>query len=176
MPMRTVVLRVVALAMLLLLAIVTGLTVRTLNRLPNSIVYFIKDEGTGFRLEPAGRKIKTTDDTARLGALLEHLVTGPNSSEKAKGLSTAFPENLEVYKVLLNDGTVTVDVSYDFEYGGLASIQGRLNQLFYTLTQANNVEQIVLELNGFQTDVISGEGLIIDNPWRREDHTTLPVW
>ena len=69
--MRTVVLRVVALALLLLLSLVAVLTVRTLNRLPDSLVYFVEAGETSFSLEAVGRQTGETGDEAQLRAALD---------------------------------------------------------------------------------------------------------
>jgi len=52
---RTMVIRVAALALLLLLVVVSVLMIRTLNRLPDTIIYLVRSEPTRFHLEAVGR-------------------------------------------------------------------------------------------------------------------------
>ena len=176
--MRTVVLRVVALALLLLLALVAVLTVRTLHRLPNTVVYFVASDGTRFRLEPAYRRGGGSGGAAaRAERQVAALAAGPTSSEKARGLSSAVPSGTRVLHAQLRGTTLTIDLSAAFERGGgSASMMGRLDQLFYTLTRPDGVDAVTLEVEGRPVTVFAGEGILVPNPWRRADHPDDPVW
>lgn len=175
--MRTVVLRVVALALLLTLALVGVITARTLSRLPDMLVYFTKDTGTSFTLESVPR-------VARSGALLERvtaqvaaLVQGPTSAEADEGLATTLPEGTRVLDASLEDGVLTVDLSREFgEGGGTASMLGRLNQLYYTLSQPADVRAVSIRVEGTPLRVLGGEGIIVDRVWVRDQHTEDPLW
>ena len=175
--MRTVVLRVVALALLLLLALVAVITVRTLQRLHDTVVYFVASDGTSFRLAPAYRKAGRGDATSRAARAVAALAAGPTPDEAAKGLSSAVPADTQVLGATLSGGTLTIDLSAAFERGGgSAMMVGRLNQLFYTLTRPKDVQGVVLEVGGRRVTVFAGEGIEIPSPWRRADHRELPVW
>ena len=175
--MRTVVLRVVALALLLLLALVAVITVRTLQRLPDTAVYFVTSDGTSFRLAPAYRKAGRGDAAARATRAVAALAAGPTPDEAARGLSSAVPADTQVLGAALSGGTLTIDLSPSFERGGgSAMMVGRLNQLFYTLTRPKDVDGVVLEVEGRRVTVFAGEGIEIPSPWRRADHHDLPVW
>lgn len=72
---------------------------------------------------------------------------------------------------------ITVNLPAEFERGGgTALMTARLNQLFYTLTEDPAVTRVSLDVEGWPVKVFSGQGLIIDNPWDRTYHETLPVW
>lgn len=175
--MRTVVLRVAALALLLLLALVAVITVRTLQRLPDTIVYFVASDGTSFHLTPAYRRAGRGDATSRATRAVAVLATGPTPDEAARGLSSAVPADTRVLDASLSGGTLTIDLSASFERGGgSAMMVGRLNQLFYTLTRPDDVKGVVLEIDGRRVTVFAGEGIEIPSPWRRADHSDLPVW
>ena len=172
--MRTVALRVAALALLLLLVLVSAITVRMLNGLPNSLVYFVKSQGTTLTLEGVRRRFDADTPEERLGAALQALIEGPGESGEA-GLSSAFPSDTEVRGLELTGDTVTVDLSDDFAGGGdAAPIRGRLNQLFYTLAQPTNVKGVSLRVEGESVEVLGGEG--VPQPWREPEERTLPTW
>ena len=74
--MRTIALRVAALALLLLLILVSVITIRMLNRLPNSIVYYVKSQETAFTLEGVRRRFDADAPEKRLEAALQALIEG----------------------------------------------------------------------------------------------------
>lgn len=175
--MRTVVLRVAALALLLLLALVAVITVRTLQRIPDTIVYFVRDGGQAFTLEAAHRRSGATVLRTRVERQVAALARGPEPQEAARGLSTAVPADVTVRDARLEDGVLTVDLSAAFERGGgSAAMLGRLHQLYYTLTQPSDVDALRIAVEGEVVEVFGGEGLLLEDPWVRADHPELPVW
>lgn len=175
--MRTVVLRVVALALLLLLALVAVITVRTLRRVPDTVVYFVRSDASSFTLAPAYRRAGRGDAVARAERQVAALAAGPDAREAGAGLVSAVPADTRFLDARLDGGTLTVDLSASFERGGgSASMTGRLNQLFYTLTQPSDVDAVRLEIDGRPVEVFGGEGLLLESPWRRADHPDAPRW
>lgn len=175
--MRTVVLRVVALALLLMLALVGVITARTLSRLPDMLVYFAKDSGTSFTLESVPRVARSGTLVERVTAQVSALVQGPTGSEAEKGLATTLPEGTRVLGASLEDGVLTVDLSREFGTGGgTASMLGRLNQLYYTLSQPADVRAVSIEVEGRPLRVLGGEGIIVDRVWIRDQHGDDPLW
>lgn len=175
--MRTIVLRIAALAALLLLVLAAVLTLQTMRRLPDTLVYFVADSGNYFRLEAVGRRgnRRTPEERARLA--VEALAHGPTPAEQQRGLSSVVPPDTEVLDILLVDGVLEVDLSGEFEQGGgSAAMQGRLHQLFYTLTQPLAIDGVLLLIDGRPALVFGGEGLLVDSPWLRSKHSTLPAW
>ncbi len=171
--MRTVTLRVAALALLLLLILVSAITVRLLNRLPNSIVYFVRAQDAAFTLEGVRRRFDAKTPEARLKAALQALTKGTPEA----GLSSAFPPDTEVRGLELRGETLIVDLSSEFAQGGdRALMLGRLNQLFYTLTQPLNVSSVSLRIEGEPVEVLGGEGLLVPQPWVEPGERTLPTW
>lgn len=171
---RTVVLRVVALALLLLLALVGAIALRAMQRLPDTTIYFVRDAGTTFTLEPVHRRTGRLELRERVERQLEALKEGP---EPGSGLSTVVPPDAELLGARLADGLLTVDLSAGFERGGgTAAMVGRLNQLFYTLTQPSDVDAVRLLIEGEEVRVFSGDGIIVDQPWVRARQPELPSW
>ncbi len=176
--MRTVVLRVVALAMLLLLALVSVIVVRTLQRLPDTVVYFVRDGGTTFTLESVFRQTRSgaSDVEATSRRALAALVDGPTSEERARGLVSEVPRDVTVHDVRLRGRLLEVDMGGAFASGGgSASMFGRLYQVMYTLTHPNDVDEVALFLDGQPLRVLGGEGLMVDHPWSRPPGG-VPAW
>ncbi len=172
--MRTVVLRVVALALLLLLALFGAIAVRTLQRLPDMTVYFVRDLGTSFTLEPVHDIVGRYDPVERVKRQIEVLSAGPSADS---GLFTAVPDDARVLAAELVGGVLTVDLSREFEAGGgTALMAARLNQLFYTLTQPADVAAVSLKIEGRVAHVFSGDGLEVEQPWVRAEQPPLPEW
>lgn len=184
--MRTVVLRIVAVALLLALMSVAVLASRLLQRIPDMMVYMVVDNGVTFTLEAVPRRLGAGagaatgaggDVRSRVSAQVEALVRGPTAEESSRGLSSAVPSGVRVLDAHLDGGVLQVDLSSDFERGGgTASMIGRLNQLYYTLSQPSDVDVVVLELEGEVVEVFGGEGIMLDVPWVRMRNRELPVW
>ena len=175
--MRTVVLRVAALALLLLLSLVGVIAVRTLQRVPDTVVYFVSDRGTTFTLEGVTRRLGRQGPSERATAQVAALAHGPTADEAARGLRSNVPADTVLLGTAFAGGTLTVDLSGAFERGGgTAAMLGRLNQLFYTLTQPGDVSAVRLLLEGVPVSVFSADGLLVDDPWVRGERSGLPVW
>jgi spore germination protein GerM len=175
--LRAVALRVAALALLLLLALVAVLSVRTLGRLPDATLYLIRSEPTAFTLEPVRRQLgnRDPDDFARLAVAA--LAEGATPGEAEAGLSSAVPAATEVRSARLEDGVLTVDLSAAFAGGGgTASMRGRLEQVRWTLTGPTSIEAVELRLAGEPLRVLGGEGLLVEPRWRRPEDGTVPRW
>ncbi len=175
---RAVALRVAALALLLLLAIVAVLTTRTLQRLPDATIYLVRyDDVSGFELEPVARRLGTDDGEAYARAAVAALTEGPTASEGARGLATSVPAGTRVLDASAGDGTLRVDLSSEVASGGgTASMRGRLEQLRWTLTRPSSIEAVELWMNGEPLRVLGGEGLMVEPSWRRPDDERTPRW
>ena len=88
---------------------------------------------------------------------------------------TAIPEGTELNSVFVVDRTATVDLSREFESGGgSASMQARVAQVVYTLTQWQFIRRVTFELDGEPVDAIGGEGVPARNLLRRDFTNVLP--
>jgi len=182
---RTVVLRVVALALLLLLALVAALTMRTLGQLPDVTIYLVRDDGTSFALEPVYRRMRaeardaaatTHPSEATVRVAVSALATGPSEDEAARGLGSEVPPATRVLGVRFADGVMTIDLSSDFtDGGGTASMLGRLHQVHHTAVRPGGVEAVRILVEGRPLEVLGGEGVMVDQPWRAPP-AGLPRW
>lgn len=174
---RTMAMRVAALTLLLVLALVGALTMRTLNRLPDTTIYLVRDEGTTMTLEPVHRRLRPSNDTEAARAAVDALARGPDAGEAARGLASEVPPGTQVRSVRNQDGLLVVDLSAEaVSGGGSASMQARLAQLTYTLTQPRGVESVEILVEGDRLAAWGGEGIMTPWPWRRPESGALPRW
>ena len=118
---------------------------------------------------------RTRPATARVGtAALVSLLEGPDSFEEDYGLRTAIPDGTQLLGLTIDDGIANVDLTSEFgSGGGSASMQARLAQVVFTVTQFPTVEGVVFSLDGEPIDVLGGEGVVIDHPLTRRDYADL---
>ena len=65
----------------------------------------------------------------------------------------------------IKDGVATVDLSTEFDSGGgTASMQYRLAQVVYTLTQFPTVKSVLFQVEGKTVTVFGSEGIALDGP------------
>lgn len=175
--LRAVALRIAALALLLLLVLVAVLTTRTMNRLPDATLYWIRSETTTFTLEPRSRRLGSRSPEAYARDAIAALAAGPTPAEQAANLVGAVPAGTGVIEAELRDGTLVVELSPEFTAGGgSSSMRGRLEQVLWTLTQPGWAEAVSLRMDGVPLRVLGGEGLMIPERWTRPQTGSLPRW
>jgi spore germination protein GerM len=118
---------------------------------------------------------RTEGRTPRIGtAALEALLEGPESFESEYGLGTSVPDGTQLLGLTIEDGIARVDLTSEYESGGgSASMQMRLAQVVYTITQFPTVEGVVFSLDGRPIEVLGGEGVVLDHPLTRKDYADL---
>lgn len=165
--MRTVSLRVAALALLLLLALSAAISIRMAQRLPNSVIYFVRDSEDHFELARAYRRLPRRSLEKQVRARLEALIAGPRANEAAAGMVTSVPETVQVLDVSVHDGTAYVNLSASFEESvGLASDLARLRQVRYTVVQTADIDAVTLLLEGDMLTLFGSDGLLLEQPWQ----------
>jgi hypothetical protein len=117
-------------------------------------VYFSRDE----KVSTAGRAVASADVER---AAVEMLLEGTDAFETDIGMTSAIPEGTELLDVTVDDGHATVDLSSEFASGGGSlSMQLRVAQIVFTLTQFDAVESVTILLDGQEpTEGIGGEGV-----------------
>lgn len=102
---------------------------------------------------------------------MRDLLAGPAEAEAELGMGTAIPDGTELLGLDIDGGVATVDLSGSFDDGGgSASMQARVAQVVYTLTQFPTVDEVVFHMDGEPVEALGGEGLVLDRPQRRKDH------
>jgi germination protein M len=109
--------------------------------------------------------------TAVATAAMKALLAGPAAIEgESFGPSTAIPEGTRLLGLNIKNRVATVDLSTEFDSGGgSASMQYRLAQVVYTLTQFSTVTSVVFQIEGKTVTVFGSEGITLDGPVGRAD-------
>jgi germination protein M len=131
-------------------------------------VYLLRGETLGV----AHRKVPATQAvaTAAMTALLE----GPNAREKAAGLTTAILPGTQLNGLTIDDGVAHVDLGGAFASDdGSLSLEARVAQVVYTLTQFRTVTSVEFLVEGEVIYAIGAAGVVVDGPQRRSDWADL---
>jgi hypothetical protein len=110
--------------------------------------------------------------TAVATAAMNAVLAGPTGDEGGdRTMTSAIPDGTTLLGVTTRNGVATVDLSTQFDSGGgTASMQYRLAQVVYTLTQFASVTSVVFQIEGETVTVFGGEGIILDGPVGRADY------
>ena len=111
-------------------------------------------------------------------AAMNALLAGPTAKEAGdRIMTTAIPDGTGLLGVTIKNGVATVNLSTEFDSGGgAASLQYRLAQVVYTLTQFTTVKSVVFQIEGQTVTVFGSEGIVLDGPVGRADYTAqLPA-
>ena len=113
--------------------------------------------------------------TPRIGtAAMESLLAGPEPRERAAAVGSQIPSSTQLLDLTIDGGVATVDLTSEFESGGgSASMNMRIAQVVYTLTQFPSVKGVLFALDGQPVDVLGGEGVVVDQPVTRKDYRGL---
>ena len=132
-------------------------------------VYFALNEAVA----TAGRTVAAP--AVGKGAV-EALLAGPEGIEVEMGMTTAIPEGTELLGLDIADGVATVDLSEEYEGGGGSlSMQLRVAQVVFTLTQFDNVDTVEFRIDGAPVESIGGEGVMVDGVDRSSFTNVTPA-
>ena len=131
-------------------------------------VWFARDDGlVGVHRTHAPTQLVAT-------AAVNSLLAGPTADERVTGLASAVPAGTKLIGIAIHDGVATVDLTSEFQSGaGSRSMQLRLAQVVYTLTQFPTVQKVRFRLDGTPVNVFSSEGIVLDHPVGRADYVNL---
>jgi spore germination protein GerM len=123
-------------------------------------VFFVRDE----KLDAAARQVDGPS------AAIRALLAGPSADERAAGIATAIPEETTLRDLSIAGDLATADLSGSFDDGGGSlSMQLRVAQVVYTLTEFPTVARVRFRVAGTPVAAIGGEGVVVDPPVDRED-------
>ena len=127
-------------------------------------LYFLRGEELGV----AERRLPHTTRPAT--AAIEALLAGPTAAERAAGLTSAVPSGTRLLGLSIDGTKARVDLSAQFASGGGSlSMQARVAQIVYTLTQFKTAETVTFMLEGSVVEALGGEGLMLGEGQRRSD-------
>lgn len=130
-------------------------------------IYLLKlDEKTEkIYLTQVKRKVK---GGAILESAIESLIKGPTANESNRGYITAVPASLRLRSVNIKGSTAEIDFSGEIEQSAAGEIViKRVQQIVYTATQFDNVDSIVIMINGQRRKTLGSDGFSISGPLRR---------
>ncbi|MFL5921330.1 MAG: GerMN domain-containing protein [Gaiellaceae bacterium] len=131
-------------------------------------VWFARDDGLV--------AVRRTHDPTPLVATtaMDALLGGPSTRERAAGFSSEVPAGTRLLGIGIRNGLATVDLTSEYQSGGGShSMQMRLGQVVYTLTQFPTVQKVRFRLDGTPVNVFSSEGIVLDHPVGRDDYADL---
>lgn len=107
-------------------------------------------------------------------AAIKALLAGPTVKERAAGVSSAIPKGTKLLGIALHDGVATIDFTSEYATGGGAlSMQDRLGQVVYTLTEFPTIKKVLFRLDGAPVHVFSSEGIVLDHAVGRSEYVNL---
>jgi hypothetical protein len=122
--------------------------------------------------------IVTVPKTESVGrAAMLSLLAGPSSAQRSAGVTTGVPSGTRLLGLTVDRGTATVDLSSEFEAAGdAASVNARLAQVVYTLTQFPTVSRVAFRIDGQPVTAFPGSGTPLSRPQTRQDYAgSVPV-
>lgn len=133
--------------------------------------YFIGVEPGSEGLVPVLNEVPKT--TAVATTAMKSLLAGPAEIQgESFGPATAIPEGTRLLGLTVKSRIATVNLSTEFDSGtGKESMQDRLAQVVYTLTQFSTIKSVVFQIEGETVTVFGGEGIVLDGPQARTDYS-----
>jgi germination protein M len=118
---------------------------------------------------------RTHEATPRVAtAAIEELLAGPTRTERASSVDTAIPAGTRLVGISIKAGVAIIDLTSEYQSGGGSlSMQVRLGQVVYTLSQFPTVKKVSFRLDGTPVNVFSSEGIVLSHPVGRGDYKDL---
>lgn len=128
---------------------------------------YLVDEGV---IVPVTRDLPGPVDVM---TILESLLDGTTEPEERRGLRTSIPDGTRVLDLEKTGSTVRLDLSSDFAAVGGEEELLAVAQVVLSVTAVDDVEAVVFELEGVQTDVPLPGGALTDEPVRGGEYREL---
>ena len=130
-------------------------------------IYFIKMNEKSEKIYLSSvRRYAGADQT--LKDTLKKLIKGPTAAEKNNGYLTAVPSSLRMRSVTLKNRIAVIDFDNSIGKGAAGNILiSRLDQIVYTATQFNNIDSVIITINGKGRKSLGSDGLSIQGPIHR---------
>lgn len=137
-------------------------------------VYLVNATRPTTYLVPRSRSGELPADTVgALQLVLLDLAQGPNSDDRALGLTSAVPPGAVLTVAQLSNGTATIDLSGDFANPPVAEQPQFAGQIVLSATSVPGVDQVLLTSNGQQLQLPVADGSITGLPLTATDYSSL---
>lgn len=111
---------------------------------------------------------RTAGGDDRLEGALRKLLEGPTKEEGRHDYLTALPKNLKLLGVTVNNRIAEIDFSESLgENANGTIIMNRLDQIVYTATQFDDIDGVIIAINGKKQTMLGSDGLSVQGPLRR---------
>ncbi|MFW5771067.1 MAG: GerMN domain-containing protein, partial [Spirochaetota bacterium] len=111
---------------------------------------------------------RTVSATTPVKSSIEELIKGPSPSEKNRGLLTAVHSDIKLYDVTISGNTAILNFNSAIEYGATGNILlSRIDQIIYTATQFDNIDNIIIKINGKTRRFLGSDGIAVGGPLHR---------
>lgn len=128
-------------------------------------VFWLTDTGERQKLVP--KTITTTAEQP--STILETAFNGLLAGPKDTAVSTTIPPGTKLRSLKVNPDGIHIDLSQEFTNGGgSAAMIGRVAQVVYTATSLQQSDRVWIEVEGKPLEVLSGEGLELEQPLTRQ--------
>ena len=103
-------------------------------------------------------------------AAMTRLLEGTASEFEPQGFGTSIPDGTKLLGLTVSAGLGTVNLSSEFESGGGSlSMQMRVAQVVWTMTQVQHIDSVVFEIEGERITSLGGEGIDVTQPQARQN-------
>lgn len=109
-------------------------------------------------------------DRYGLQTSIEELLTGPGSVDLDKGYLSLIPQGTLLNEVRILGNTARLDFSEEFCFNplGYEGFNAQLKQIIYTATEFNQIDEVLITIDGELREYINGEGMYTGEPLSRE--------
>ena len=131
-------------------------------------VFFVLVDNDGrTRLHGVERTVGA--DGPPLTSMLRELLAGPTAAEQRRDLISLLPDQVELHRVSVHDGTAVIDLGQAFRFSplGRQGLLARLQQLVYSVTEFPTVDAVQVLIDGKNVDFLGPEGIYIGEPLTR---------
>jgi spore germination protein GerM len=138
------------------------------SKLRKSRLFLISvDDAGGFELKGVVRSVSYVDSPLKQTLLA--LLKGPTGTEINQGYLTIIPEGTVLNTVYVKGNTAFIDFSEEFQFNplGQVGLQAQLQQVVYTATEFNNIDDVQIIIDGEIRRFLSSEGTSIGVPLSR---------
>jgi len=132
-------------------------------------LYFIRvtDEGTIYP-DRVLREVSFVDSP--LTAMLQILISGPNSQEIERGLHHLIPDDTRLISASVRGGVAYLNFNEAFQFNplGVEGYMAQLKQVVYSTTEFPTVDAVQILIEGQEREFLGGDGVYIGKPLHRD--------
>jgi spore germination protein GerM len=125
------------------------------------------------RLVTLIRESPTTTPSDRLAAVVQALMTGPNETEQANGITSALPPELTLTVAAVQGRRVVLELSG--ETGGRSATENVLavGQIVLSVTALPTVDEVTFQRDGVAVEALHADGALTTEPLTAADYAAL---